>query len=182
MTGNYPLLLHSLDELPTYSFDLFISLFLNSLLILPGSIGSLLKILLSFELLCLSLKIKECLFEKSLLLLGLKFIFFFFFEGGSLPFDLLLLFFAIGTLVLRDFILFLESMLAKRGDIECVWRVRGTAVHYLLGKKATNDTEDISIMRTYTVIKVFKTFWAPATGTWELDCFTYRAFFLINIL
>ena len=171
-----------LHELPTYGFYPLISFFLNPLLILPGSIGPLFQILLSLELLCLSLKILERLLEQSLLLFGLKFVFPFFFESSPLPFDFLLFLLAIGAFVLRDLILFLESMLAKGRDVECVVGLRNTAVHYLLREEAPNDTENLSIMRTYAVIEIFEAFWAPATGTRELYSGTTRTFFFVDIL
>jgi hypothetical protein len=82
----------------------------------------------------------QSLFEQALLHFGFQFIFAFFFNGSLLSLNLFLLFLAVWTLVLGDFILLLESVFAQRGNVEGVTRVRGTTIHYLLGEKTSNDT------------------------------------------
>ena len=79
-------------------------------------------------------KIQHGLLEEGLLTLSLDLETTLLLSSGELPLMLLLLLLARGALVILDPILFLESMLPHRTDVEYMLGLFHTPIHDLLGK------------------------------------------------
>ena len=130
---------HSDHELLGQAFQIIIDLLFDYLpaLLLTSLVVELLlpaKHLLPLKFDGLLLKIQHGLLEERLLTLCLDLETTLLFSSGELPLVLLLLLLARGALVILDPILFLESMLPHRTDIENVLWLIHTPIHDLLGK------------------------------------------------
>lgn len=136
---------HCLHKIFSHLFYPIIDFSLESLFILPAPLGPL-KHLLSFELYGLPLQIHHSLLKQFLLFFSFQFFFLFLLFCSLNSFNFFFFFFTVWAFVFAYFVLFLESMLSHRRNVEKMRRIGVASVHYLLGKKSPYNRQQLLIM------------------------------------